>query len=72
MTNIEFDMLLDKWTATPEYQEYEKLCFECDTLQKQWENKEKVFAAFARAISNEYGIQLANEPKFMELIRRWN
>lgn len=34
MTKQEFYDLLDKWTRTPEYKEYEELCFDCDTLSK--------------------------------------
>lgn len=69
MTKQEFYDLLDKWTRTPEYKEYEELCFDCDTLSKQLKNEKQIFIAFAKAIDNEYGKQLANEPKFLELIR---
>lgn len=34
MTKKEFYDLLDKWTQTPEYKEYEDLCLDCDTLSK--------------------------------------
>lgn len=68
MTKKEFYDLLDKWTQTPEYKEYEDLCLDCDTLSKQLKNGKQVFIAFAKAMDNEYGKQLVNESKFLELI----
>ena len=70
MNKHEFYQLLDKWTETPEYKEYEAICFESDTLQKQLANGEKIIRLFNEAINNEYGKQIVNEPMFLELFYR--
>lgn len=70
MTKQEFYDLLDKWTSSPEYREYEKLCFSCNSLSKQVEHEYEVIQAFNKAINNEYGKQLADEPMFLELLTK--
>ncbi len=69
MNKSDFYKLLDSWVETPEYQEYEALCFECDTLVKQITNGQKIIEAFSKAMNNDIGKQLANEPMFLDFIR---
>lgn len=68
MTKQKFYNLLDKWTETPEYKEYEEICFESDTTQKQSINAKRIIKLFNKVIDNEYGRQLVNEPMFLDLI----